>query len=304
MTLKDLEYFVAIAKEKSITRAAANLFVAQPALSQCIQKLEKELGIALFLRSSSGVLLTSEGRCFLEFAQGVLQERADLNRKIQDVENAENGEIRLGFTGTQATYVLPYILPDFQNKHPSVRITLVEATSDEIEQKLTHKEVDIGILHLPVLRDELDYFEINADNMVVIPREMSNYQDYVYYKDGSENPYINLEFLREEPLVLTQPWQRSRMVTDQILTNAGIQPKIQQISRNLSTLDALAQVNFGTVIMPEKQLSRGLQGRKRFRIEENIAVSYAFVVATLKNAYLPIAVRNMRQKFMDKRYTF
>lgn len=304
MTLKDLEYFAAIAKEKSITRTAAKLFVAQPALSQCIQKLEKELGIALFVRSSSGVLLTSEGQCFLEFAQSVLQERSDLNRKIQDVENAENGEIRLGFTGTQATYVLPYILPDFQMNHPGVRITLVEATSDEIEQKLTHREVDIGILHLPVLRDELDYFEINADNMVVIPREMSNYQDYVYYKDGSENPYINLEFLREEPLVLTQPWQRSRMVTDQILTNAGIQPKIQQISRNLSTLDALAQVDFGTVIMPEKQLSRGLQGRKRFRIEENIAVSYAFVVATLKNAYLPIAVRNMRQEFMDKRYTF
>ena len=304
MTLKDLEYFVAIAKEKSITRAAANLFVAQPALSQCIQKLEKELGIALFVRSSSGVLLTSEGQCFLEFAQGVLQERSDLNRKIQDVENAENGEIRLGFTGTQATYVLPYILPNFQMKHPGVRITLVEATSDEIEQKLTRREVDIGILHLPVLRDELDYFELNADNMVVIPREMSNYQDYVYYKEGSDEPYINLEFLREEPLVLTQPWQRSRMVTDQILTNAGILPKIQQISRNLSTLDALAQVNYGTVIMPEKQLSRGLQGRTHFHIEENFAVPYAFVVATLKNAYLPIAVRYMRQEFMDKRYTF
>lgn len=304
MTLKDLEYFVAIAKEKSITRAAANLFVAQPALSQCIQKLEKELGIALFVRSSSGVLLTSEGQCFLEFAQGVLQERSDLNRKIQDVENAENGEIRLGFTGTQATYVLPYILPDFQMKHPGVRITLVEATSDEIEQKLTRREVDIGILHLPVLRDELDYFELNADNMVVIPREMSNYQDYVYYKEGSDEPYINLEFLREEPLVLTQPWQRSRMVTDQILTNAGILPKIQQISRNLSTLDALAQVNYGTVIMPEKQLSRGLQGRTHLHIEENFAVPYAFVVATLKNAYLPIAVRYMRQEFMDKRYTF
>ena len=304
MTLKDLEYFVEIARKKSITRAASSMLVAQPALSQCVQKLEREIGMELFVRSSNGVQLTSEGQCFYEFAESVLHKRAELDKKIQDVENAENGEIRLGFTGTQATYVLPYILPDFQEKHPGVNITLIEATSDEIEQKLTHHEVDIGILHLPVLRSELNYFEINRDDMMVIPRTNSDYQKYVYHKKGQAQPYINMDFLREEPLVLTQPWQRSRMVTNQILTNAGIVPKIRQTSRNLSTLDALAQVDYATVIMPEKQISRGLQSRERFRIEEDVAVSYAFVVATLKNAYLPIAVRYMWQEFMDKKYTF
>ena len=152
MTLKDLEYFTAIARERSITRAAASLYVAQPALSQCLQKIEKETGVELVIRSSSGVVLTSEGQCFLEFAERVLQERLVLSQKIRDVENAENGEIRLGFTGTQATYVLPYILPDFQAKHPGITITLVEANSPDIEEKLLRHEVDIGILHPPILQ--------------------------------------------------------------------------------------------------------------------------------------------------------
>ena len=111
MTLKDLEYFTAIARERSITRAAASLYIAQPALSQCLQKIEKEIGAELVIRNSSGVVLTSEGQFFLDFATRVLQERLQLEQKITDVENAENGSIRLGFTGTQATYVLPYILP-------------------------------------------------------------------------------------------------------------------------------------------------------------------------------------------------
>ena len=258
----------------------------------------------LLVRSSSGVLLTSEGQCFLEFAQTVLQERSSLNKKIQDVEDAENGEVRIGFTGTQATYVLPYILPDFQEKHPAVTITLVEGTSDEIEQKLTHREVDIGILHSPILREELDCFEANTDDMVVIPRETSNYAEFVYHRENDPRDYINIDFFREEPIVMTQPWQRSRMVCDQLFANAGIVPKVLQVSRNLSTLDALAQVNYASVILPRKQISQALTARGYFYLDPEIAIPYAFVVATLKGEYIPIAVRYLRQDFMDKRYTF
>ena len=249
-------------------------------------------------------MLTNEGQCFFEFAQNVLREKAQLKQKLRDVDNAENGEIRLGFTGTQATYVLPYILPDFQAKHPGITITLIEATSDQIEQKLTRHEVDIGILHLPVLRGELDYFEFSKDDMIVIPRRNSNYKDFEFQKPDSEQPYIDLDFFRREPIILTLPGQRSRMVCDQILANAGIVPKICQISRNLSTLDALSQVDYASVIMPRKQISLALQQRESFLIDEKFALPYSFVLATLKNAYLSVAVQHLQKEFLDKQYTF
>ena len=304
MTFKDLEYFVLIAEKGSITRAASQLFVAQPALSQCIQKLEKETGSELFVRNNTGVVLTSEGQCFFEFAQKVLREQAQLKQRLRDVDNSENGEIRLGFTGTQATYVLPYILPDFQAKYPGISVTLIEATSSQIEQKLVRHEVDIGILHLPVLQGELDYFEFSKDNMIVIPSRRSRYKEFVFHKPGLEQPYIDLDFFKEEPIILTLPGQRSRMVCDQILANAGIVPKICQISRNLSTLDALSQVDYASVIMPSKQISLALQQRESFRIDERFATPYSFVLSTLKNAYLSVAARHLQREFLVKKYTF
>ncbi len=304
MTLKDLEYFIVIARERSITRAAAKLFVAQPALSQCLQKIEKEIGVSLLVRSNSGVVLTGEGSCFLIFAQQVLQERVELNKRIQDVNNAENGEIRLGFTGTQATYVLPYILPEFQAKHPGITITLIEAHSDEIEQKLLNNEVDIGILHPPVIHEKLDYFEFSTDDMMVVPRTVSPYRDYVYYKSGCDEPYLNLDFFLEEPIILTLPTQRSRMVCDQIFANAGIVPKVHQVCRSIVTLNALAQVDYASVVVPRKQFSKEMSNRAVFRIDESVAVPYTFVVATAKDTYQSIAVQHLRREFVRKQYTF
>lgn len=305
MTLKDLEYFITIVKEGSITRAAAKLYVAQPALSQYLQKIEKEMGVGLVVRNSTGVGLTSEGECFLEFAQRVLQERVELDKKIRDVENAENGTIRLGCTGTQATYVLPHILPEFQSKHPGIDIILVEAQSDEIETKLLRNEVDIGILHPPIRNEgKLDYFEISSDDLIVVPRAVSPYQNFVYYKEGCTEPYLDMNFFLEEPVILTLPLQRSRMVCDQIFANAGIVPKIKQVCRNIITLNALAEVDYASVLIPRKQLSQELESRDFFRIDESVAVPYPFVMATAKDCYLPIAVRQLREEFERKKYTF
>lgn len=304
MTLKDLYYFAETATEGSITRAAARLFIAQPALSQCIHKLEKELGITLFNRTGTGVELTGEGECFLTFARHVLRERAALDRQLQDVKNADAGRIRLGFTGTQATYVLPYVLPDFQEKHPNVEISLIEATSDEIEKKLLEHEVDIGILHLPVLHNGLHYFVLSQDEMVIIPRSNSRFQKYIYYTGEGTRPYLQPEFLRDEPLILTPPSQRSRMVCDQMLANAGIVPQIRQTSRNLSTLDALAQVNYASTIMPCKQISQELKRRGYFFFPKENAVPYSFVVAVAADAYLSVATRYMMEEFRIKKDTF
>lgn len=304
MTLRDLEYFVVIAREKSITRAASILFVAQPALSQCIRKLENEVGTQLFARSNSGVVLTSEGICFLSFAENVLSEKSTFDRKLCDVKNAENGEVILGFSGAQAAFVLPHILPAFQEEHPKISIHLIEGTSDEIEQKLFRHEIDLAILHTPVLCEELDYFEAATDEMVVVPRAGSNYEEYIFVSPEDGHSYIHPDFFRAEPVAMTHPGQRSRMVFDQIFAGAGIVPSVIQSTRNLSTLDALAQVNYASVLLPKKQLSLPLIQRGFFLLPPQYAVPYTFVVAVRHGSYLPIAAEKLRQAFYNRRYTF
>lgn len=91
MTTRDMAYIVSIAEEQSITRAAAKMYMAQPALSQCVQKVEKELGVLIFLRQPNGVRLTAEGECFLEFAKKTLTEQKTMEKKLLDLQNSDRG---------------------------------------------------------------------------------------------------------------------------------------------------------------------------------------------------------------------
>ena len=293
MTLRDMMYMTVIAEEKSITRAAAKLYVAQPALSQCVQKVERELGTPVFVRGNSGVILTAEGACYIEFAKHTLTEQKNFERRLADLKNADRGEIHLGFTGTQATYVLPYFLPAFKGRYPQIDIVLVEANSDEIENKLVKGDLDLGILHPPLAHENLDTFEISRDELVIVPRGSSRFQQFIYYKDGESVPYLDIEFLKNEPLVLTRPWQRSRMVCDRIFHKAGIEPVIKQLSRNISTLDALAQVDYATTLLPSKQVSDGIRRRGYYRIDPEYSVPYSFDVATLSGTYLSAAAKKL-----------
>lgn len=297
MTLKDLHYISRIAAEKNMTKAAAKLFVAQPALSQCVQKVERELGTPVFIRTAAGVSLTAEGQRFLEFVNKMLYEEQQMKKEIEDIAHAERGEVRLGFTGSQAAHVLPQFLPRFREQCPHIDIILEEAASDKIEEMLAAGEIDVGILHPPILTPGLESFELIHDQMVIVPRRDSDYRKFIYREKedgaGSGRPYLDIRFLEMEPVALTPGRQRSRMVTEQIFAKAGIIPRVKQVSRNLSTLDALAQADYATVILPEKQISAALKEREYFLIDERYGVPFGFFAALLQGSYVSLATQKM-----------
>ncbi|MCI8455244.1 MAG: LysR family transcriptional regulator [Lachnospiraceae bacterium] len=304
MTLRDMTYITTIAEEKSITRAAARLYLAQPALSQCVQKVEKELGSPVFIRGTGGVTLTAEGQCFLDFAYKTLRGQKDFEKQLLDLKNAGHGEILLGFTGTQATHVLPYFLPQFKERFPHLEIILVEAPSDEIENRLIRGEIEVGILHPPIIHEELESFEVSRDEMVIIPRSSSRFQPFIYFMENEHTPYLDIEFLRNEPLVLTKPEQRSRMVCEQIFHKAGICPMIRQSFKNIGTTCALAQVGYATTIAPAKQLPDELKRRGYYKIDPRFSVPYSFAVATRQDTYLSVAARKLLELLHEIEGTF
>lgn len=293
MTLRDMFYLTTVAEEKSITKASAKLFIAQSALSQCVQRVEKELGAELFVRTPAGVRPTAEGNCFLKFASNTLLEQRNMLKQLQDIRNNGSGEVRVGLTGTQATYVLPHFLPQFKKQYPNIDVILVEESSTVIEEKLVSGEIDIGIIHFPVLQPSLNYFVLSHDDMVIIPRSCSPFQKYIYQEKEDPGPCLDIHFLKEEPLILPPPGQRSRMICDQIFAKADIQPVIKQTPHYLVTIDALAQVDYATAIMPRKQISETLRRRGYYYFDQKIRVPYSFCVATLDGQYISDAARKM-----------
>lgn len=311
MTIKDLEYLAVIEEESSITAAARRLFMAQPALSQCVHKIEKEYDIQIFLRTVNGVKLTEEGQCFMEKAHQIIKEHDELKQRLTDIKGGEYGKIRIGIPRTQSEYVLPYVLPEFKKRYPGIQIEMIEASSEELERLIVESSIDVGILHPPIMEERLHSFEISEDRFVILPRSNSNYEKYVYFRDGFPHPYIHLDFFKEEPLALTPDFQRSRMICNQIFKAAGVTPELCQISRNLSTLEALARVDFASTIMPEKQIKlkeelkqRGSMKYGYYYIDEKYDIPYAFVVSVLSGSYRSKATKAFMAMAEDLKYTF
>jgi len=146
---EQLRYFVTVAEEGQITRAAAKLHVAQPALSQAITQLEAELGIKLFDRQSRGVALTTAGERFYEQARRAVDAIADASRTAQSLARAEMGTIALGFVGVPPGLDSPVLVEGFAHAHPGTDIRYQELPFPSTPTTSWLSEVDAAVCHSP-----------------------------------------------------------------------------------------------------------------------------------------------------------
>ena len=145
MEFRHLRYFVAVAEEESVTRAAKKLHVTQPTLSRQISDLEDELGVALFDHSARAIGLTGVGRVFLEEARAVLQ-RGDLAvQMIRAVAGGKRGAINVGYAPSPTVELLPQILRLFQETNPDIRVQLHDTSGAETIAGLHSGALDIAI---------------------------------------------------------------------------------------------------------------------------------------------------------------
>ena len=133
MKLRQFKYMIMVAEEKSFSRAAEKLFIAQPYLSQYIQKIEKEIGVKLFDRSCTPLKLTYAGEQFAKKARQILQLDSNLLQQMKDFTEERRGQITLGISPVRGAYILPIVLPAFRDRFPQVEISLYEGTSANLE---------------------------------------------------------------------------------------------------------------------------------------------------------------------------
>ncbi|MDB6154507.1 MAG: Transcriptional regulator, LysR family [Chthoniobacteraceae bacterium] len=132
MELRHLRYFVAVAEEENVTRAAARLHVSQPAVSRQIRDLEDHLGVTLLERSAKAVRLTEAGRVFLAEARAVLDRAAEAEKTARAVGGGIQGEIHVGYAPSLTVQILPKALRQFQGEFPKVRVSLHDFSSEQM----------------------------------------------------------------------------------------------------------------------------------------------------------------------------
>jgi LysR family hydrogen peroxide-inducible transcriptional activator len=149
MTLNELRYIVAVARERNFRRAAERVFVSQPALSLAIQKLEEELGVQLFERRRSEVTLTPVGERVIEQATRVLDEAAKIKEIAKQGADQLQGTLRLGVIHTIGPYLLPELIPLLHENAPQMPLEVEENTTANLETQLRNGVVDAAIIALP-----------------------------------------------------------------------------------------------------------------------------------------------------------
>lgn len=158
MTLQQLQYIVALDNHRHFVKAAASCHVAQPTLTLQVKKLEEQIGVSLFDRSSKPLKPTTIGALFITKARQILREIKQLKELVNDQLSQMEGTFKVGIIPTLAPYLLPKFLAKFADAFPNTRLEILEMQSENIIQSLKHDLIDIGLLATPL--QEADIREI------------------------------------------------------------------------------------------------------------------------------------------------
>ena len=276
--LKQLRYFLAVAEEKSFSRAAERLHISQPPLSQQIMKLEAELGVRLFTRTTRTFELTVAGKALMQEATELLARMRMTIDTIRQIDRGEVGRLRVGIVGSAMWGPIPSLLEEFQTKYPRVTWTLHELGPTVQYDALRAKQVDVGFWREP----KLDEDELKRDNL----RQELCYRENVCVAINDHHPLaaraeIDLMDIAQEPM-LTLALDKSSFPRYLIecCVKAGFQPTIFQEASEPQTLLAMVGAGLGVALLPETTSRIGWPGVVFLPIRSNPPSANLYITYT------------------------
>ncbi len=208
------EYVYAIYKEKNFTRAAQQLYISQPSLSAAIKKIEAGIGAPLFERGGNGVTLTQVGREYIAACEKISNIKKEFEAKLNDIYNLETGHITVGGTNYLSSYILPRIINRFKTKYPKIEVTLTEAKSSTLEEKLKNEQLDIVIDSFDEIPAVYTGYELSRERILLcVPstweinnklRELCILPEHIYNAnlELSDIPSVSLKLFKNENFII------------------------------------------------------------------------------------------------------
>ena len=256
MFVKNPEYFLAIVKERSISKAAERLYLSQPYLSQYLSKLEGNLGVTLLDRSHTPLKLTPAGEVFHAYLerQGYLDRQ--LMSDLRDIQDKKRPMLHIGVSPWRGSTLLPDVLPQFTKHFPNVQVVLHEAPVPELAQLAEGSVTDFCIMHIPSDLTELTYELVMREHIFLI-----GHRDHPLLR-GTEStydapkPFHDLRLLEHERIImLPEDWRLSKLLHN-TFSVLNVEPKNILITTNNTTAINLAAENMGFAFLQESGIAR------------------------------------------------
>jgi LysR family transcriptional regulator, transcriptional activator of the cysJI operon len=230
-----LYVFYTVARQLSFTKAAAELYISQPAVTRHIHELEQQFGVALFERNGKKISLTEAGQLALTHTETIQGHYRQLEYELNLLRGKRTGDLRLGASSTVAQYVLPPVLARFHEQHAEVAVSMISGNTEQIEQALMAKQIDVAIVEGRTHLHELHYEAFIKDEIVLVARP--------------DHPLAHLDEvplseLSRYPLVLRERGSGTLEVIEYELKNQGTRLSDLSIAMYLGSTESIKSYLF------------------------------------------------------------
>lgn len=248
MELRQLQYFVKVARMQHVTQASEELHVSQSAVSRQIHLLEKQLGTKLFLQHGRNVQLTPVGKLFLNRAEEILISIENSINEVQEFINPEAGEIRFGFLNSLGINLVPSVISKFHKDHPNVKFRFKQGMSMGLVEAVKRGGIDLALVS-PVPDD----FHITGETLLTEHLFAILPADHML----ANSEVIRLEQLKNETFVLFSEGYSLRSIVTEACNHAGFSPRIGFEGEETDTIRGFVAAGMGVSLLPETSLKDG-----------------------------------------------
>lgn len=279
MEFRQLRQIIAVSETLSFHKAATRLNMAQPPLSISIRKLEQELGVKLFVRSQRGVSLTPAGVEVIADARKVLFAARQLSANVLEHAGGMAGRLRVGFVGSATYELLPTILPSFRERYPNVDVVLSEMTTVEMLRDLERRNLDVGLVRLPLLEAaNTEVTVVGRDRLVVAFR----HDDPL-----AQRRKVQLKTLADRPFIIYSRTSGLHQTVMLACQTAGFVPLIAQQATQVDTMLCLVESGLGVALVPSVATRRAPRGVRFVDLASTLPTELG--LAVLREADNPLA---------------
>ena len=290
-----MRYVLAVAEYRSFSLAAQSCYVGQPALSQQIARLEKELGVTLFSRTTHGVSLTQAGEEFVLRAREILQRTDALTAEMANYAGLRKGTLNLGTITSLQCIDFGNLLSAFSSAYPNITLNIVEHGTYHLLRMLTERSIDAAILNRPQshLPAGIELSQLGTDNYSIAVAANQRLA-------GKKT--VCLSELRDEPFIFHQNGQVASELCMNACQNAGFTPRIVCRAANPSMGMYMVQGGLGVVFVPSEEfLTRKLAGIVELKLKEPITKTVGIAWRSDNASSIVDTVVDFAQKWVKDR---
>lgn len=248
----NLKYFLIAAEELNFTKASKKLFISQQSLSCHISKLENDLDVALFNRTTP-LTLTPAGKSLVKNATKLLDLKEQSEKELSDIKDFKRGDLYIGVSHTRGRAFLPEILPLYSEKFPNIKLHLLEGNSKELDFALFKGDVDLIVGMVPFSVENVETVALcNEEILMIVPDKilLKHFPNRFAKVKTALKENMDITLLKDCPFLMVNTKNRVRIIADEMFNEKQIKPNIILETESIETVLALSMKGMGITFYP------------------------------------------------------